>query len=79
MGGKGIEVPICVRFRNNFRWEDVGEHTVLCLVLKLMCTLHTNISIRIHQSYSAEIQSGGGLTYPIPLEAVLAAEIRLFP
>ena len=76
--GKGIEVAICIRFRNNVGREDVGEHTVLCLVLKLMCTLHPRVSIVHRKQSPVNRQSLVELTYPIPLEAILAAEKRLF-
>lgn len=59
-----------IRFRNYFRREDVGENTVLRLVLFLVFGLQQRqiLSLALVASVS---------TYPVALEAVLRAEVAL--
>lgn len=44
-GGEGIEVSICIGFRDDFRRKDGGEHTVGCfmgLLVRTLCTSPVN-------------------------------------
>ena len=67
-------MAICVRFRDNVRREDVGEHTVLLFMLKLVCTLRsTSVPYAVVKVF---LFCRFELTYPISLETILTAEVR---
>lgn len=70
-------MAICVWFRNDFgrKAEIVGEHTVCGLVHGLMCSLYP-LHQHVFMDVCALLLRGRTLTYPIPLEAILAAEVR---